>query len=82
LIADGKSVVIYNKKLKTSRLYALSETPLKLLLDDKVEFSGSRLKSIKNDGGQVAIKLADKSVLGNSNITKSSTRNRSLCDGP
>jgi hypothetical protein len=24
LIADGKSVVIYNKKLKTSRLYALS----------------------------------------------------------
>jgi len=69
LIADGKSVVIYNKKLKTSRLYALSKTPLKLLLDDKVEFSGSRLKSIKDDGAQVAIKLADKSVFGNSNIT-------------
>ena len=70
LIADGKSVVIYNKKLKTSHLYSLSKTPLKLLLDYKVEFSGSRLKSVKDDGAQVVtIKLADKSVFGNSNIT-------------
>lgn len=69
LIADGKSVVIYNKKLKTSHLYSLSKTPLKLLLDDKVEFSGSRLTSVKDDGAQVTIKLADKSVYGNSNIT-------------
>ncbi|QND60650.1 outer-membrane lipoprotein carrier protein LolA [Mesorhizobium huakuii] len=68
LIADGKSVVIYNKKLKTSRLYALSKTPLKLLLDDKVDFSGNRLKSIRDEGAQVIIKLADKSAFGNSNI--------------
>lgn len=39
VIADGKSLVVYNKKLKTSRLYALSKTPLKLLLDDQVDFS-------------------------------------------
>lgn len=69
LIADGKSVVVYNKKLKTSRLYALSKTPLNLLLADKVDFSGNRLKSIRDDGTQVIIKLADKSVFGNSNIT-------------
>lgn len=69
LIADGKSVVIYNKKLKTSHLYALSKTPLKLLLDDKVEFSGYRLRSMRDDGTQVIIKLADKSAFGNSNIT-------------
>lgn len=69
LIADGQSVVVYNKKLKTSRLYALSKTPLKLLLDDKVKFSGNRLKGIKDDGAQVTIKLADKSAFGNSNIT-------------
>lgn len=69
VVADGKSLVVYNKKLKTSRLYALSKTPLKLLLDDQVNFSGNRLKSIRDDGAQVIIKLADKSVFGNSNIT-------------
>ncbi|PBB24036.1 MULTISPECIES: outer membrane lipoprotein carrier protein LolA [unclassified Mesorhizobium] len=69
LIADGRSVVIYNKKLKTSRLYALSKTPLKLVLDDEVEFSGNRVKGIRDDGAQVIIKLADKSAFGNSNIT-------------
>lgn len=69
VIADGKSLVVFNKKLKTSRLYALSKTPLKLLLDNQVDFSGNRLKSIKEDGAQVAVKLADKSAFGNSNIT-------------
>lgn len=69
VIADGTSVVLYNKKLKTSRLYALSKTPLKLLLDNQVDFSGRRLKSIRDDGAQVIIKLADKSAFGNSNIT-------------
>ena len=61
--------MVYNKKLKTSRLYALSKTPLKLLLDNQVNFSGNRLKSIREDGAQVIIKLADKSAFGNSNIT-------------
>ncbi|AZO45625.1 outer membrane lipoprotein carrier protein LolA [Mesorhizobium sp. M7D.F.Ca.US.005.01.1.1] len=69
VIADGKSLVVYNKKLKTSRLYAPSKTPLKLLLDNQVDFSGNRLKSIKEDGAQVVVKLADKSAFGNSNIT-------------
>ena len=69
VIADGKSLVVYNKKLKTSRLYALSKTPLKLLLDNQVNFSGNRLKSIRDDGAQVIVKLADKSAFGNSSIT-------------
>jgi outer membrane lipoprotein-sorting protein len=69
VIADGKSLVVYNKKLKTSRLYALAKTPLKLLLDNKVDFSGRRLKSIKEDGNLVIVTLADKSAFGNSDIT-------------
>ncbi|CAN7402013.1 outer-membrane lipoprotein carrier protein LolA [Mesorhizobium sp. LjRoot246] len=69
VIADGKSLVVYNRKLKTSRLYALSKTPLKLLLDDKVDFSRSRLKSIRDDGAQIIIKLADRSAFGNSSIS-------------
>jgi len=69
VIADGKSLVVLNKKLKTSRLYSLSKTPLKLLLDNKVDFSGRRVKSIKDDGAQVIIRLADKSSFGNAAIT-------------
>ena len=69
VIADGKSLVVLNRKLKTSRLYALSKTPLKLLLDNNVDFSGRRLKSIRDDGAQVTIRLADKSSFGNSTIT-------------
>ncbi|ESZ28781.1 outer membrane lipoprotein carrier protein LolA [Mesorhizobium sp. L2C084A000] len=69
VIADGKSLVVYNRRLKTSRLYALSKTPLKLLLDNKVDFSGSRVKSIREDGAQVTVKLADRSAFGNSNIS-------------
>ncbi len=69
VIADGKSVVVYNKKLKTSRLYSLSKTPLKLLLDNKVDLSGSRLKSIREEGDLIIIKLSDKSSFGNSNIS-------------
>jgi len=69
VIADGKSVVVYNKKLRTSRLYSLSKTPLKLLLDNKVDLSGSRLKSIREEGDLIIIKLSDKSSFGNSNIS-------------
>ncbi|MEI8714021.1 outer membrane lipoprotein carrier protein LolA [Mesorhizobium sp. ISC11] len=69
VIADGKSLVVYNRKLKTSRLYALSKTPLKLLLDNKVDFSGNRVKSIRDDGAQVTVKLADRSTFGNSSIS-------------
>jgi outer membrane lipoprotein-sorting protein len=69
VISDGKSLVVYNKRLKTSRLYALSKTPLRLLLDNRVDFSGNRLKSIRDDGTHIIIKLADKSAFGNSNIS-------------
>lgn len=69
VIADGKSLVVYNRKLKTSRLYALSKTPLKLLLDNKVDFSGNRVKSVRDDGAQVTVKLADRSTFGNSSIS-------------
>ncbi len=69
VIADGQSVVIDNKKLKTSDLYPLSKTPLKLLLDDRIDLSGSRVKSVKEDADLTTIQIADKSVFGNSRIT-------------
>ncbi|MGX5848302.1 outer membrane lipoprotein carrier protein LolA [Mesorhizobium sp. PL10] len=69
VISDGKSVVILNQRLKTSDLYPLSKTPLKLLLDNRIDLSGGRVKSIKEESDLTTIQLADKSVFGNSKIT-------------
>lgn len=69
VISDGKSVVILNKKMNTSDLYPLSKTPLKLLLDDRIDLSGDRVKSVKEEDDLTTIKLSDKSVFGNAMIT-------------
>jgi outer membrane lipoprotein-sorting protein len=69
VISDGKSVVIDNKKLNTMDLYPLSKTPLKLLLDERIDLTGNRVKSVKEEADLITIQLADKSVFGNSRIT-------------
>jgi len=68
VIADGKSVVINNQKLKTWDLYPLSKTPLKLLLDDQIDLSGKKVKSVKEEADLTTVELADKSVFGNARI--------------
>jgi outer membrane lipoprotein-sorting protein len=69
VISDGQSVVILNKKMKTSDLYPLSKTPLKLLLDNHIDLYGDKVKSVKEEDDLTTIQLADKSVFGNSKIT-------------
>ncbi len=69
VISDGKSVVIDNRKLNTMDLYPLSKTPLKLLLDERIDLSGNRVRSVKEEADLITIQLADKSVFGNSRIT-------------
>ena len=67
--ADGNSVSIENRKLKTLDIYPLSKTPLKLLLDERIDLTGGKVASVKEDADMTTIKLADKSIFGNSNIT-------------
>ncbi|MBE7184455.1 MAG: outer membrane lipoprotein carrier protein LolA [Methylobacterium mesophilicum] len=69
VISDGNNVVIDNRKLNTSDLYPLSKTPLKLLLDDRIDLSNGKLTSVKEENDLTTIQLADKSVFGNSRIT-------------
>jgi outer membrane lipoprotein-sorting protein len=69
VVSDGRSVVIENIKLKTADLYPLSKTPLKLLLNDKIDLSGSKVKSVKEEDDLTTIQLADKSVFGSAKIT-------------
>ena len=69
MISDGKSVVIDNSKLKTMDLYPLSKTPLKLLLDERIDLSGKKVKSVKEEDDLTTIQLVDRQVFGNSTIT-------------
>ena len=69
VISDGQSVVILNSKMRTSDLYPLSKTPLKLLLDDRIDLTGNKVKSVTEEDDLTTIKLSDKQVFGSSTIT-------------
>ena len=69
VISDGQSVVILNSKMRTSDLYPLSKTPLKLLLDERIDLSGNKVKSVTEEDDLTTIKLSDRQVFGNSTIT-------------
>lgn len=69
VVSDGKSVVLFNGKLNTADLYSLSSTPLKMLLDERIDLSGDRVKSLQEDADLTTLKLSDKSVFGDATIT-------------
>ena len=69
VIADGRNVVIDNSKLNTMDLYPLSKTPLKLLLDRRIDLSGNKVRSVKEEPDMTTIQLADRQFFGNSTIT-------------
>jgi outer membrane lipoprotein-sorting protein len=68
IIADGKSVAVENKRLKTWNLYPLSKTPLNLLLGDKIEKNSGIIKYYVERDGLISIKMADQKSFGNSTI--------------
>jgi outer membrane lipoprotein-sorting protein len=69
VIADGQSVVVNNPKLKTWDLYPLSKTPLSLLLGNRIDLSGNKVRSVKEEADATTIQLVDRSMFGNSTIT-------------
>lgn len=68
VISDGKSVVVNNRKLDTWDLYPLSKTPLKLLLSDRVDLRGGRLRGLKNEPDALTMVLGDKAVFADATI--------------
>jgi outer membrane lipoprotein-sorting protein len=69
VISDGSSVVLENPRMKTMDLYPLSKTPLKLLLAERIDLSGNRVRSVREEDDQTVIQLVDKSAFGNARIT-------------
>ncbi|GAB4354956.1 MAG: outer membrane lipoprotein carrier protein LolA [Oricola sp.] len=69
VVADGKSLVVNNKKLKTWDIYPLGKTPLKVLLGDRIDLSGDRVRSVREDDDLTTIVIGDKQLFGDSEIT-------------
>ncbi|WP_455476225.1 LolA family protein [Bartonella sp. B17] len=62
IIADGKFVGINNRALNTWNFSELSQTPMKLLLGDKIDLSSGRLLAFREDPGAITIVLRDKTI--------------------
>ena len=69
VIADGKSVVIGNQKLKTWDIYPLSKTPLNLLLSNTIDLSSAMVRDVREEPDLITIVLGDRSIFGDSTIT-------------
>ena len=69
VVADGRSVVVNNKKLDTWDVYPLGKTPLKVVLGEKIDLSGNKVKSVSEADDLTTIVMQDKQVFGNSEIT-------------
>ena len=69
VIADGSNVAINNRKLNTWDLYPLSKTPLKLLLDRRIDLSAANIQSVREEPDLTTIVMGDSSVFGTSRIT-------------
>ncbi len=69
VISDGKSVALMNQKMKTADLYSLKSTPLKLLLDERIDLSGNKVREVRQDPDMTTIKLIDKSAFGDATIS-------------
>lgn len=69
VISNGKSVAVLNKKLKTFQSYPLKATPLKLLLDNKININNNSIQSVKVEEDVTTIIMGDKHLFGNSIIT-------------
>jgi len=65
LIADGSSVVVRDRKLATQDLYPLSQTPLRLILSDRIDLlHDTNLVGVYADDVFVTVVIEERQILG------------------
>jgi outer membrane lipoprotein-sorting protein len=65
IVADGKSVILRDRRLATQDLYALRQTPLKFLVADRIDLRRDvTVKSARLDGDSFTVVIEDKSTFG------------------
>ena len=68
VVADGRSLGVNNRKLRTWNLYPLDKTPLKFVLDET--FDPKRIRTVSSDvsGNITSVVLTDPAVFGDATI--------------
>lgn len=70
VVADGKSVLVHDKKLQTYDVWPLSQTPLRLLLDSSLDLSKSeKVRGVKVSPDIIEVTLVDKTKFGGGTLT-------------
>lgn len=69
VVSNGMAVMVVNNKLNTFDSYPLKNTPLKLLLDDRLDIADESIIDIREEEGTTTIVLGDRQIFGNSVIT-------------
>ena len=65
VVSDGSTVLVRDRKLNTAEPYPIGQTPLKFLLDTKVELGRDvAVKKVATEPGGVAISIEDSSTIG------------------
>ena len=70
VIADGKSVLVHDKKLRTYDIWPLSKTPLKYLLDSSIDLATfDKVKGVSLESDLVQVVIVDDSKFGGGRLT-------------
>ncbi|WP_028033658.1 outer membrane lipoprotein carrier protein LolA [Chelativorans sp. J32] len=69
VMSDGSTVVLENKKMNTVDIYRLSDTPLRLLLGERIDLSADTVRQVKEDPDLTTVTLVDRKLGNNSTIT-------------
>jgi len=64
LIADGQSLVVRDRKLATQDIYPLSQTPLRFLLEDRIDLRRTDLVGVYSDNLFVSLIIDQKQIFG------------------
>jgi outer membrane lipoprotein-sorting protein len=65
IVADGKSVILRDRRLATQDLYPLGQTPLKFLLADHIDLRHDEtVKSARLEGDAFVVVIEDRSTFG------------------
>jgi len=65
IVADGRSVILRDRRLATQDLYPLGQTPLKFLIADHIDLRRDvTLKSAKLEGDSFVVVIEDRATFG------------------
>ena len=69
IVSDGRTIAVANTQLNTVDRYALSDTPLGLILGDKIDLShNASVISVTHDGGNVVVNARTSNNRSQANI--------------